>query len=87
MNTGTYGGNIYCDSCTLNFLGTTFRDSLAYEGSILFLLNTASVTFTNSWLKYGKARHYGGAIYTGGSGPLSLSISNCADHVTHYESK
>ena len=41
MNSGTYGGNIYCDSCTINIQDTTFLDTIAYEGSIMFLLNTA----------------------------------------------
>jgi hypothetical protein len=57
----TYGENIYCDSCRLSFTNTIFKDSLAYEGSVIFVINSALML--NVAMKYGKAKHYGGAIY------------------------
>jgi predicted outer membrane repeat protein len=86
QNSGTYGGNIYCDSCTLSFTNTIFTDSLAYEGSVIFMINSAFASFSNVAMNYGKARHYGGAIYVGGSGPSTLSLSNCASDITYFES-
>ena len=47
MNSANLGGNVYCDGCTVIFSGTIFKDSLAYEGSVLYLINAGSATFTN----------------------------------------
>lgn len=81
QNTATYGGNVYCDGCSMSFTSTTFKDSLAYEGSIIHMNNAASLSFNNVNMQYGKARHYGGAIYCGGTGAASISFANCAANV------
>lgn len=38
-------------------------------------------------MNHGKARHYGGAIYTGGAGPLILQISDCGDEISYFETE
>ena len=86
QNAGTLGGNFYCNSCTMTFTSSTFKDNIGYDGSIIYMLNTASVTFNSVTMNYGRARRYGGAIYSGGTGASSITFSNCAAAVTHFES-
>ena len=50
------------------------------------MTNTATATFDAIKMNQGKARHYGGAIYVGGTGSSSLSITNCAQDVTYFDS-
>jgi len=50
------------------------------------MMNTASVTFTSITMQQGKARHYGGAIYSGGTGAASISFASCSNPVYYFES-
>jgi hypothetical protein len=82
---GVYGGVFYCNGCTLSFDSSTFKDNVGYNGGIVYMLNTADVTFTSVTMTNGRARHYGGAIYSGGSGASTITFSNCASTVATFE--
>lgn len=58
----------------MRLTNTKFRDMLAYEGSVAYMLNSADVQFTNVNMNYGKARNNGGALYMGGTGNSSLLV-------------
>jgi hypothetical protein len=58
----------YCDGCIATFTSSIFVDSLARDGSIMIINNAATVTFNGISMNHGKARRYGGAIMSIGSG-------------------
>ena len=70
----------------MSFTSTTFKDSVAYEGGVLFITNAASVSFSSVTMTDAKARHYAGAIYAGGSGSASISFASCSGTVQRFES-
>lgn len=41
-----FKGAIYCQSCDSTFTGSIFKDNIAYDGSIIYLLNDAKAKFT-----------------------------------------
>lgn len=49
------------------------------------MLNTAAVTFNSVTMTNGRARNYGGAIYSGGTGVSTITFSNCAAPVSTFE--
>lgn len=65
---------MYCDSCSLSFTSTIFKDSIGYDGGNFYLMNTASLTLTSVTMTNGRARHWGGSIYAGGTGAASITI-------------
>jgi hypothetical protein len=85
MNAGTTGGNIYCESCTMSFTSTIFHDSVAHDGSVIYMLDTSSLTLTSVSMTDGKAIGNGGAIYSGGAGASSITITNCASDINYYQ--
>ena len=65
----------------MTFTGSTFLDSLAYDGSVIYMMNTATVAFNSITMTNGRTRRYGGAIYAGGTGVSSIAFSNCANTI------
>jgi hypothetical protein len=70
----------------MTFSSTTFKDSVAYEGGVIFMTNAATASFTGVTMTNGKAINLGGAIYSGGTGAASISFSSCAATVSYFES-
>ena len=60
------------------FTGSTFKDSMAYEGGNFYLMNAAVVSFTSINMLHGRAISKGGSIYAGGSGSGSITFASCA---------
>jgi hypothetical protein len=78
QNTSPYGSCVWCDSCSLTFIGSKFWDNLAYDGGVIFMQNTATALFSAVSMSYSYSRHYGGGIYIGGTGASSITFSDCA---------
>ena len=51
----------------MTFSSSVFKDSVAQDGSMIYMMNDATLLMTNPTMSYGKARRYGGGIYAGGS--------------------
>lgn len=67
---------------------------MAQSGSIIYMMNDAYIDLLNPTMSYGKARQYGGAVYSGGGvGTRSpavtptLKIRSCTSVQSYFDSK
>ena len=61
----------------MTFTQTTFSDSMAISGSVLYITNAATVVLDRVKLSNGRARSMGGAFFIGGGGTSSFTIKDC----------
>ena len=69
----------------MTFTSSLFKDNIGYNGGIVYMTNTAAVTFNSITMTNGRARNDGGSIYSGGTGASSITFSNCAANVDFFE--
>jgi hypothetical protein len=57
---------------------------MAYDGSVIYMINAATMTFSGVSMKHGKAMWDGGAIYATGTGVSSINFNTCGGNIQQY---